>query len=69
MRQRLQKHTPYEWATESHDIARDHVYQGISEHTIPTPDYLRDNYEIVRQQLTLAGYRLTDMLAGIHLLV
>jgi len=69
MRQRLQKHTPYEWATESHDIARDHVYQGISEHTIPTPDYLRDNYEIVRQQLAVAGYRLTDMLAGIHLLV
>jgi len=62
MKERLQKTNIEDWARESHDIARDHVYVGIFPHTTPEKRYLEENEAIVHQQLAVAGYRLADLL-------
>lgn len=49
---------PAQWALESHRLALEAAYPGIGDGEEPSAAYLEKGREIVRQRLTLAGYRL-----------
>lgn len=50
-----------DWAMESHDIARDHVYV-LPESRKLGEEYYRANVPVVEQQLAKAGVRLAKLL-------
>jgi hypothetical protein len=52
---------PTNWANESFAIAKNFVY-GITENTLPTPEYLTAGQTIAGKQAALAGYRLANRL-------
>jgi hypothetical protein len=49
---------PYDWALESHALARDYVYTDVSYKKLPSKNYLERGAELSREQVTLAGLRL-----------
>jgi hypothetical protein len=50
------------WAEESHQLAIDCAYMGIKPKQAPTQEYLERSQEVAIRRLTLAGYRLADIL-------
>ena len=50
-----------DWAMESHDLARDHVYVLPDDHKLGE-EYYRTNAPVVDQQLAKAGVRLAKIL-------
>lgn len=50
-----------DWAMESHDVAKDHVY-ALPENRKLGEDYVRANVPVVDQQLIKAGVRLAKLL-------
>ncbi len=49
------------WAIQSHALGRN-TYQGIDYNGEPDEDYIATGREVSRQQVTLAGYRLANLL-------
>jgi len=54
-----------QWADESFAISNNFVYTGINENERPSDEYLSQGYEISRRQVTLAGYRLSNLIRDI----
>jgi len=54
-----------EWADEAYAYANNFVYKGINENERPSDDYLNNGFEIARRQVTLAGYRLSNLIKTI----
>ncbi len=58
--------TPESWARESHEIAKNHVYNlpPASDNKPPllTEEYLRQSDEVIERQLAKAGFRLAHLL-------
>lgn len=58
---------PTVWATESHQLARDIAYDGLTPGKAPDEPYLERVRDVSRQRLALAGYRLAALLeATLH---
>jgi S1/P1 Nuclease len=55
----------YHWAKESHQLAQDVVYHGISYGGVPSNHYIEQGQRIAKQQIALAGYRLSVLLNAI----
>ncbi len=53
---------PTVWATESHQLAVDAAYPGLTSGQVPDDAYLERARDISRQRLVLAGYRLAALL-------
>lgn len=63
--QHPQSADPSAWAKESHTIAVENVYRGISMNEAPSDAYLKNNEAVVKRQLATAGYRLAAMFANV----
>eukprot|EP00117_Sycon_ciliatum_P009309 scpid98030/ scgid11653/ Endonuclease 4; Deoxyribonuclease ENDO4; Single-stranded-nucleate endonuclease ENDO4 len=50
--------TPEAWAAESYEIASTFVYNGLTEGTWPSDDYLTKGQEIAKERVAKGGYRL-----------
>jgi hypothetical protein len=50
------------WVYESHQAAVESAYDGLRENWKPSPDYVRQARLVARRRVTLAGYRLADLL-------
>jgi hypothetical protein len=61
-RAQLQEEDFQKWADESYDIAVKNVYTNIREGNPVSESYKQNAREIVKKRLTLAGYRLGDLL-------
>ena len=46
------------WAQESYNLAVSNAYAGIYEGGEPSQKYLKENQEVARKRICLAGYRL-----------
>jgi hypothetical protein len=55
-----------DWAAESHDIARDYVYDGITPGGTPSAEYMERGRAMINEQLAVAGYRLADTIASTY---
>lgn len=56
-----------EWAAEGLTLAEEYAYNGIQPNHKPSVEYIERGFAIVKQQLALGGYRLTDILKGLTL--
>ena len=54
------------WIEESHQLAIDYCYNGINPGDTPSDDYMERGEQIVRSQLTIAGYRMADSLKYVY---
>jgi hypothetical protein len=54
------------WGVESFDLAKSVAYAGITPGQAPSAAYLAKSRLVVAQQLTLAGYRLADLLNELY---
>jgi hypothetical protein len=58
--------TPYsnfsDWVQESHDLANSWVYPNIDYKGAPSEEYINSGYKYIKQRITLAGYRLADLI-------
>lgn len=63
---RLSMHSYYDWAKESHQIAIDHVYKGITPGSTPSADYIRQGRIAINEQLAVGGYRLVDKIVDLY---
>lgn len=63
-KQQLEDHTISDWARESYRLAKLDAY-AIPPNTTPTPAYIQNAQAITAQQVTLAGYRLAQLLQDI----
>ena len=52
----------YVMAKEGFDLAKKWAYTDIKNNTAPSDDYLKTRFPVCARQITLAGYRLADML-------
>lgn len=50
------------WAEESHQLAIEYAYKGVTPKQAPSQDYLERAKEVAIRRLVLAGYRLADLL-------
>lgn len=64
--QRLSMYKYDDWAKESHQIAIDHVYKGITPDSTPSADYIKQGRTAINDQLVVGGYRLTDRLVYLY---
>jgi hypothetical protein len=62
---RINEKSIREWQKEGNKVAKENVYKNISLNDTVSDQYIKDNTIIVKQQLTLAGYRLADLLLEI----
>ncbi len=62
---RLKVTSATKWSQEGKELAIDYAYHGIHEYDKPTREYTETGFEVIREQLTLAGYRLADKLVNI----
>ena len=53
---------PLAWVEESNRLAREFAYVRIREGEAPSPEYAREAQRIVGQRVTLAGYRMAEVL-------
>ena len=63
----LNKKNVDEWTTEGVSLAEEYAYNGIQPGDKPTQEYIDRGFAIVKQQLALGGYRLTDLLKSLTL--
>lgn len=54
------------WSLAGLDDAKNYVYEGIKTNGKPTEEYLNRGYQRASQLITLAGYRLSDLLVDIY---
>ena len=54
--------SPEDWCLESFQNAIDFVYQGIEQYDRPSEEYLERGWTLIKKQIALAGYRLSDMI-------
>mmetsp|Transcript_26124 Transcript_26124/g.30173 ORF Transcript_26124/g.30173 Transcript_26124/m.30173 type:complete len:100 (-) Transcript_26124:9-308(-) len=62
---RLKKTSFFEWLQESHDIAINVVYNGITPNSTLSPEYIKKGTEVINEQLAIAGYRLADLIISL----
>ncbi len=55
-----------EWAKESFNAAVSTVYAGIKEDEKPSDAYLKAGQAVAKERLTLAGYRLAQLLEAAY---
>ena len=55
-----------DWAAESHDIAKNFVYDGITPGGKPSEEYMARGRAKVNEQLAVAGYRLADTIVDTY---
>lgn len=53
------------WAKESYEIAVLHAYQNIEPNSSPSEEYLKSNRKIAYERISLAGFRLSELLNSI----
>jgi hypothetical protein len=51
-----------EWDDESLEIATSFVYEGITENTVPSDEYIQNGLVLIEKQLCKAGFRLANLL-------
>lgn len=65
-KQMMANDSPPSWAKESNDLAQNFVYKGLVEgQDLPT-EYMQKGYQICRERVALAGYRLGVLLSRIY---
>lgn len=62
MTSEINQSNPKVWAEEGLDIAKDEVYKGITENTLPDSDYQTNAQQVSARRIALAGYRLAAIL-------
>ena len=62
MADRLKLTKAADWAAESHQVAIDAVYDGITPGAKPSENYISRGRKVVDEQLVVAGYRLADII-------
>jgi hypothetical protein len=62
IQERLQVTSVNEISKEGIQLAIDYVYNGITNGTTPSDDYIQRGRKMIDEQLAVAGYRLTDLL-------
>lgn len=62
--QKAQDLNPQDWTNESYTLAKNTVYQ-TPQNGVLSADYLKQGRQIAEQQVTLAGYRLANLLNSI----
>lgn len=55
-----------QWVAESLQLAKDYVYDGVEEKSVPSEEYRTRGLAIAEQQLAKAGYRLYRLIKSIH---
>jgi hypothetical protein len=58
--------TPQEWCQQSFEEAMSVVYSDIVQYERPSQMYLDRGWALVKKQIALAGYRLSDMVQGYY---
>lgn len=58
----LKESDPFEWAEDSHHIAKENAYEGINEGATPDDPYVKKVRELSPKRMALAGYRLAQIL-------
>lgn len=54
-----------DWVEEGHAIAQNFVYVDITINEVPSENYLDGAYQIIKERIALAGYRLAQLIKGI----
>jgi hypothetical protein len=58
----INQQNPKIWAEEGFGLARDQVYPGITENTLPGQTYQANAQKVSERRIALAGYRLAAIL-------
>lgn len=58
--------SPDSWALESNQIAREFVYEGLTEGEDLPEEYQKKGFELCRERVAIAGYRLGMLLSQIY---
>ena len=53
---------PADWCLESFEKAVSTAYDGVVQYSTPSEEYLARGWALVKKQIALAGYRLSDLL-------
>jgi hypothetical protein len=53
---------PYQWAIESHELARKYAYTGLDYKGVPSAAYIAQGHKVTDSQVMLAGQRLAQLL-------
>jgi len=61
-RENLGSMCPYDWAINSHELARNYAYTGLDYKGVPSTAYTEQGQELTDRQVTLAGERLGKLL-------
>ena len=58
----LEDKDPFDWCQQSFYEAINVVYDGIKQYDRPSQQYLDRGWTLIKKQIALSGYRLSDML-------
>ncbi|CAI2373928.1 unnamed protein product [Moneuplotes crassus] len=58
---RLEITDPFDWADESHEFAKEYVYDGVTPGGKVSEAYIERGRRLINEQLAVAGYRLADL--------
>jgi hypothetical protein len=55
-----------EWVSRNYEVAKNKVYKGVEYGQLLNESYIEEGRELVRRQIALAGYRLSDLIQKIY---
>ena len=67
LQEELKEKSYKKWSLKGFDLAQKIVYDGIQPNSEPSKTYIDRGFKIIKRQLALAGYRLTNVLKSLRL--